>query len=563
MKFQDYEYKRPDLDEITGIFNRQLSDFNEVDPVEQIARIRELNKIRNTIDTASNLVYIRNSINTEDAFYEKEMQFIDENSPKFQELNFRFYKALLSSPHRKELEEVFGALFFRMMENQVKTFSPEIMDDMVTENKLVTQYNKLIASAKIEFDGKINNLSDMAIYLQNKDRAVRQAASEKYNAFFTENLDTLDDLYDQLVKIRDKMAKKLGFENYIPLGYMRLGRIDYGAEEVAAYRDQILRDVVPLAEELKARQKKRIGIEDFKYYDAPLKFLSGNANPHGDADFIVENARQMYKELGHKPHEFFEFMTGHDLFDLLSRPGKMSGGYCTYIADYKSPFIFANFNGTSHDVEVMTHEAGHAYQVYMSRDYELPEYIWPTYEACEIHSMSMEFLTWPWMDLFFKEDTEKFKFNHLASCVTFLPYGVTVDEFQHHVYAHPELTPEQRRRAYSEIERKYMPSTDYDGVPLLENGGYFFRQGHIFNTPFYYIDYTLAQVCAFQFFNKAVENREKAMEDYDRLCAQGGSQSFLSLLKTADLDNPFEDGTIKKTLVGIRHYLDGVDDTKL
>ncbi|MDO5755166.1 MAG: M3 family oligoendopeptidase [Tissierellia bacterium] len=560
MKFKEYEYKRPNLDEVEQKFHQALDHFSELSPKEQIKRIYDIVEIRKEVDSNITLVTIRHSINTKDEFYEKEVEFIDENSPRYHELVDRFYKTVMASPHLEELKEEFGDLFFDQIETQLKVFSPEIMEDLVEENKLSTKYDKLIASAEIEYDGKINNLSDMSPYLQSKDRNIRKEAYEKVNGFFTEHLEEIDQIYDELVHVRDRMAKKLGFKNFVEMGYLRMRRTDYGPEEVANYRKQVLESVVPVSNDLREHQKKRIGVDSLKAYDLPLAFTSGNAAPHGNDDWIMKNGQTMYSELGELPKEFFDFMTEHELFDVKARKGKQGGGYCTYIPKYRSPFIFANFNGTSGDVDVLTHEAGHAFQVYLSRDFTLPEYVWPTYEACEIHSMSMEFLTWPWMDLFFEEEADKYRYQHLSSAVNFIPYGVTIDEFQHFVYENPDITPEERRKEYSKIEKKYRPYLDYDGAELLENGGFWLRQSHVFSMPFYYIDYTLAQVCAFQFFGKSREDHDKAMEDYIRLCKEGGSQSFLNLVKVAGLENPFDDGTIKRSMVKVHEYLDSVDD---
>ena len=307
---------------------------------------------------------------------------------------------------------------------------------------------------------------------------------------------------------------------------------------------------------------KRLGIENPKSYDLALSFLSGNPTPKGDRAWQVERAKKMYDEMSPETSEFFNFMLDRELLELDSKPGKQGGGYCTYIPEYRSPFIFANFNGTSHDVDVLTHEAGHAFQVYQSRDL-VAEYRWPTMEAAEIHSMSMEFLAWPWIDQFFLEDTEKYKFNHLAGSVSFLPYGVLVDEFQHHIYEKPELTPDERKTLWRTLEKKYMPFKDYGDDAFLEKGTYWFRQGHIFGAPFYYIDYTLAQVCAFQYWIKHQENRKEALDSYLALCRLGGSKSFLGLLESAHLENPFKKGTVSKIVKPIKAYLDAVDDTKL
>ena len=379
---------------------------------------------------------------------------------------------------------------------------------------------------------------------------------------FSENEGEFDRIYDELVKTRDSMAKKLGFNNYIEMGYKRLSRTDYDAAMVKGYRDQVYKDLVPLTQELKDRQRSRLGLSKMYFYDEPLEFLTGNATPKGDSTWIMENGKKMYEQLSVETGEFINFMLDNELLDLEAKKGKRGGGYCTIIADYKAPFIFANFNGTSGDIDVLTHEAGHAFQTYMSMDLLLPEYKFPTLEACEIHSMSMEFLTWPWMETFFQDEVEKYKFSHLAGAISFIPYGVTVDEFQHEVFENPNMTPDERKETWRKIEKKYLPTKDYEDNDLLNRGGYWFRQGHIFSNPFYYIDYTLAQVCAFQFWVKNREDSTKAWESYLNLCKAGGSLPFTKLVQLAGLDNPFVDGTIKRVVEPIKAYLDKVDDSQ-
>lgn len=562
LKFKDYKYERPDISKIGEEFDTLLKKFEEAEDVEaQNEVIREINKLRNTMDTMGTLVHIRHSINTEDKFYANEQDFIDENEPIYQNLVFKYYKALVNSKFRKELEAKWGKQVFSLAELQLKSFSEEIINDLVQENKLTTEYNKLIASAKLEFEGEVRNLSQMLPFMESKDRETRKKAYEVYTNFFAEHESEFDRIYDDLVKLRDKMAKKLGYENYVQFGYDRMGRTDYDSKMVANYRKQVYESLVPVVVELKDRQRKRLGLEDFKYYDELLEYLTGNATPKGSPEWIIENGKKMYGELSKETDEFFTFMLERELLDLVSKKGKMSGGYCTIIPDYDSPFIFSNFNGTSGDIDVLTHEAGHAFQSYMSMDYELPEYGFPTYEACEIHSMSMEFITWPWMDLFFKDEVDKYKFSHLAGAISFIPYGVTVDEFQHYVYENPEVTPEMRKTKWREIEKKYLSFRDYEDNDFLNRGGFWFKQGHIFQTPFYYIDYTLAQVCAFQFWIKDREDHEKAWEDYIRLCKAGGSLPFLELVKLGNLENPFVDGTISKVVRPLKEYLDNVDDS--
>jgi len=564
MNFNDYKYEHLDLEKIKGQFSELIDNFERAENVErQIEAFDKIIKLRNHIETMQTLVSIRHSIDTNDEFYDKENEYMDEISPILFGFTNDFYKALVNSKFKNELIKKYGKLLFDLAENTLKVFSNEIIPDAQEENRLSSKYSKLIASAKIDFDGKELNLSQMVPYTQSKDRNVRIEAAKKVAQFFAENQEEFDNIYDSLVKVRTKMAQKMGYKNYVEFGYKQLSRLEYDAKMVEGYRNQVLENIVPLHTELRKRQEKRLGVEKLRFYDEAIKFNSGNADPHGSPEWILNHGKTMYKELSKETDEFFTFMTENNLLDLLSKKGKMSGGYCTYIPEYKAPFIFANFNGTAHDIDVLTHEAGHAFQVYQSRGFEVPEYLWPTYEACEIHSMSMEFLTWPWMKLFFENDTEKYKFIHLSEALLFIPYGVTVDEFQHWVYENPEVTPQQRREKWLEIEKKYLPTRDYGEVDELKNGIFWFRQGHIFSSPFYYIDYTLAQVCAFQFWIKSREDVEKAWQDYLNLCKLGGSKSFFELMKSANLKNPFEEGTLAAVIPKIKEYLDSVDDMNL
>ncbi len=564
MNFNDYKYERIDIDAVKKQFEELIGSFSKADSAEKQCEIMDkVINLRNHIDTMITLVSIRHSINTADDFYDKENDYCDEISPLLYGFTTDFYEALVTSKFRKELEDKYGKFLFDQAECSLKTFNEEVIPQLQEENKLSSKYDKLIASAKIPFDGEERTLSQMAPYTQSKDRNIRKDAAKKVAEFFSAHKNDFDEIYDKLVKVRTEIAHKLGFKNYVELAYARLRRLDYNAQNVAGYRKQVLENIVPLHSELRERQAKRLGIDKLKFYDEPIKFNSGNADPHGDPEWILNHGKTMYRELSKETDEFFTFMTENNLLDLLSKKGKNSGGYCTYIPDYKSPFIFANFNGTAHDVDVLTHEAGHAFQVYESRGYEVPEYLWPSYEACEIHSMSMEFLTWPWMGLYFENDEDKYKFIHLSEALLFSPYGVTVDEFQHWVYENPEATPEERRNKWLETEKKYLPTRDYGEIDELKEGIFWFRQGHIFGTPFYYIDYTLAQVCAFQFWIKSRENREKAWEEYLNLCRLGGSKPFFELMKAANLKNPFNEGTIASVIPKIREFLDSIDDMKM
>ncbi len=564
MVFNEFKYERPNYEATKERLAILINKITESDSISDIKNlINEINVIRSNIDTLGNIAYIRYSINTEDEFYTKEIEYWDEYEPLFNEINSEFYKSIVGNKFRNELEKEFSKQFFSIAEYNLRAFSKDVIEDLQLENKLSSEYSKLIASANILFEGEERNLSGLRPFILSKDRDMRKRASEAKYKFYTDNETEIDRIYDDMVKVRTKIAHKLGFENFVELGYIRMLRTDYNSDMVKNFREQVKELIVPVANKLYERQKNRLPLEELKYYDEDFEFLTGNAKPKGDAQWIVNNGIKMYSELSSETKEFFDFMIKNQLMDLVTKKGKESGGYCTYISDYKSPFIFSNFNGTSGDVDVLTHEAGHAFQCYRSKWINIPECNFPTNESAEIHSMSMEFFTWPWMKLFFKDEEQKYKYVHLGGAIKFIPYGVTVDEFQHFVYENPNATPEERKTAWRNIEKQYLPHKNYKECDFLERGGWWLQQGHIFNSPFYYIDYTLAQICALQFWKKNQEDHDESWGDYLKLCDVGGTMSFVNLVKHANLISPFEDGCVSSIIGDIDKYLESIEDIKL
>jgi M3 family oligoendopeptidase len=555
--FSTYPYQRPEFDPFSQAFGEALARFEAAgSPQEQGAALAGINALRTEFTSMYNICHIRHTMDTRDEFYEKENEFFDRQMPAYEGLVNEFYKKLIASPFRPALERQWGRQLFAVAELSLKTFDESIIGLLQEENRLSSQYTKLKATASIPFRGKELTLAEIQKHEISADRATRREAAAAKWAFFETHAPTIEGIFSDLVRLRHQMARQLGYENFIGLGYARMLRTDYNPEMVANFRRQVQEHIVPIASRLYERQRRRLGLEQLKYYDEDLRFPEGNPQPQGEPSWIEGQARQMYRELSPETAEFFDFMQSQGLMDLQARPGKATGGYCTFVAKYKAPFIFSNFNGTSGDIDVLTHEAGHAFQVYSSRDIGISEYHWPSYEACEIHSMSMEFFTWPWMALFFKEEAPKYKLGHLSAALYFLPYGVAVDEFQHYVYAHPEASAAARNQAWREIERKYLPHRDYEGNAYLESGGFWQKQSHIFSAPFYYIDYALAQICAFQFWKKSQEDHPQAWGDYLRLCQAGGSRSFLGLVELAHLRSPFEDGCLASVVDVIVEWIE-------
>ncbi|MCE5235362.1 MAG: M3 family oligoendopeptidase [Eubacteriales bacterium] len=564
-KFSSIPYRRPDkaktLRAVAAVAKKAKRAATAADAV---ASVREYNALMCAMMTQSSLASIRHSIDVNDKFYEAENKFFDDAQPLLMPSVARFSKALIKSPFRAQLEEAFGTHYLAILENTVKKMSFKLILPMQRESALGRAYQKLLASCKVEFQGGVRNLSGLSKFLQDPDREVRKSAFAAISGFLSEHQAELDELYDKLVKLRARMGKSMGYKTYTPLGYINMDRYSYTAEDVKRFREQVVRDLVPVCTMLREKQAKRIGVDTLKIYDESFQFTQGNAAPQGTPEELVKAAQKMYRELSPETGDFFDFMVEYELMDLVTRPSKRVGGYCAALPDYKAPFIFSNFNGTSGDVDVLTHEAGHAFEAVVAAQHiELLELAAPTLESCEIHSMSMEFFTHPWMELFFGENAGKYRYKHLVDSLLFVPYGVCVDEFQHVVYENPGMTPVQRRGAWRELEKKYLPHRDYEGDEFMENGGFWQKQHHIYTAPFYYIDYTLASMSAFEFFGRMREDREKAWADYMALCRAGGTLPYTELLKEAHLSNPFEEGGVKRAIAAAVKAIEETDDMAL
>jgi len=562
MKFSEIRYVRPDLTTLGKELLIHLEDFRTAKTAQKQNEIISLiNEMRKSYHTMESICYIRHSIDTLDSFYDTEKDFFNNANPQFFSVIKKFYETILDSKFIDELKILRPTQFFDLAKVGLKTFSDEIIEDLQNENKLVSQYDKLVASAKINFLDKELTLAEMGPYLTDNNRTTRKNAYEAYFGFFKTNEDEFDIIYDELVHLRHKIAKKLGYDNFIDLAYARMSRTDYTSKEVKIFREAVQKFVTPICNDLMKRQEKRIGIDHLMYFDNKYSFKTGNPKPNGTEKQILDSAKKMYLELSSETNEFFALLVENELMDLTAKKGKSAGGYCTYIFEENMPFIFSNFNGTFEDIRVLTHEFGHALQFYSGRHHNEPEFICPTSEAAEIFSMGMEFITWPWMNLFFGKDSEKFKFMHMQNQLTFIPYGVTVDEFQHKVYENPNLSPKERKLLWRETEKKYMPYLDYGDNEYLSQGGFWQKQGHIYESPFYYIDYTLAQIAAFEIYNKFKNDKDSAWKEYLNMCTAAGSEPFSKLLETGKLSNPFDINVIKDIISKVEKRIDSFDDS--
>ena len=562
MKFSQMPYERPDLEglktQLAGLTER-LKAAGGYDEARAVFLERE--QAGRHLSTLVNLASIRHSIDTRDEFYDGEMKFWNAALPELQAYEQAWTKAMLASPYREEFSREYGDLMFVNAEIELKTFSPEIIPQLQRENDLTQEYEKLLASAQIPFEGKVYTLSQLSPFKNDPDDARRLAAWKAEGQWYKDNQEKLDDLYDQLVHLRDEMGKALGYEGYTTLGYYRMGRNCYTKEDVEKFRAAVVKYLVPVADQVYREQAKRLGKDyPMSFADNQLEFRSGNPKPQGAPDEILAQGKKFYDELSPETSEFFNTMLEGELLDVLSTEGKQSGGYCTSIADYEVPFIFANFNGTQHDVEVVTHEAGHAFAAWTNRQRVPMEYVWPSMEGCEVHSMSMEFFAEPWADGFFGPDAKKFLYSHLSGALTFIPYGTMVDHFQHEVYARPDMTPAQRHAVWKELLGVYMPWMLLDGdIPFYSEGQGWQRQHHIYSSPFYYIDYCLAQTVSLQFWAMIQKDRKDAWDHYMAYTRQGGSRTFTELLANAGLRSPFDGDCLRDVCAAASAWLETHD----
>ncbi len=556
MKVCELPYERCTLEHVREVTDSVFADIRTAHCHNCVLKARKKYlEILEEFETAVSLAYCRYSLDTRDPFYSMEQDYYDEIMPEIENINVQYATLMLESPYRADLEEDLSPVLFRKFEVSAKAISPEIIEDMVEENKLVTEYSNFMSNLMFDFRGEKMTRTKLAGFFQDDDRETRREAMECLGNGLAAVSDTLDGIFDKLVKVRDRMAKKMGYKNFIELGYYRMGRMDYNEDMVAKFRANVLNDIVPVVARMKARVAERLGLDKIMMYDDSVIVPGGNPRPILDKEGIFAAAREMYHEMSDNTAKFIDMMLENDAFDVDAREGKWGGGYCTSFPKYKQPFILANFNGTSGDIDVITHEAGHAFADYMTADNELKELGVGGMETAETHSMSMEFFAWKYIGKFFGEKEQQYRYMHALDAFSFIPYGTIVDYFQHIVYEHPEMTPAERNAEWKKLEEQFKPYMITDGIPYIENGTRWQYQMHIYESPFYYIDYCLAQVVAFEFLMESQKDYSDAFARYNRYLCHGGELMFTDLVKEAGLASPFCDGALSELAKGVEQLI--------
>ncbi len=544
IKIKDLPYKRYTIEEMRAAFSEFEKAVAAAECADDVIAARnQFMKANVEYRTEAALANSRYTLNTRDEFYLGEMDYYDNNGPLFEEVGNKYAAIMLNNRFRKEVEAKMNPLIFKGLELAEKCYDSCIEEEKKQENALVTEYSQLMSQIVIWWRGEEKPLSYVRGFLESSDREVRKEACLALGTGLDKHKEELDDLFDKLVKNRDLQARKMGYKNFVELGYYRMARLDYDRKMVEKFRNNVAESLVPVVAEVKKSVAADMGIDKVTFYDDAV-YTADDPRPVLDKDGIFAAAQKMYDDMRPEIGDFMREMQSAEAFDVDARDGKCGGGYCTEFDKFKQIFIFANFNGSSGDVDVMTHEFGHAFAMNQQFYTGDPELGVGSMETAECHSMSMEFFSWKYMDLFFGENADKYRFKHLLSGLCFIPYGVAVDEFQHVVYENPNMTPTERCEAWKALEAKYRPYMDSEGLPFIGEGRRWQYQMHIYESPFYYIDYTLAQTVALGFLIEMRKDYSDALDRYVAFAKKGGTKPFSALVSEAGLANPFGDGTL-------------------
>lgn len=548
MHFNEMIYRRITYEEIESgyqaLFQELKTLSSEADCLALLKKHCQLLEQMTPID----LCYVRHDMNLNDSFYAQEQNYYDQIGPKISDLSNHFNRLLVQSPFHSTFESLMGSFAFSMIKTVLESYDSSIIPLEQEENALTSQYSQLAANGKVNYKGNLVSRTSLALEQQSSDREIRRTVSKAISDSWEAQQGQLEELYDKLVKNRDQQAKALGYPDYVQLSYLRMNRIGYTSEDVKLFREQVKKYLVPIAESLQQRRKKRLGLEHLYSFDSRIFFLEGNPVPLGDDRFCLEMTRTMFSRLSPETAEYIDFMLDNGLYDVEIRDGKRSGGYCNWFEAYRTPFIFANFDGTSENAYIMSHEGGHAFYFYLKRDEEIRERGWYSSEMAETHAMAMEFFLAPYMELIFGDRAEDYRRMHLEKAVSLIIYECQQDEFQQIIYEQPHLTIHQRNEVWMQLEQQYFPYREYTEEEKLRIGSRWQQIPHLYHWPFYAIDYALAQICALEYYQWMNENFDEAWTSYLTFCRVSGNKNFAETIQASGLNSPFERNSLKKLM---------------
>jgi oligoendopeptidase F len=432
------------------------------------------------------------------------------------------------------------------LKNHVELFRPENVPLETGEARLCQQYQKLSGALTVKFRGAEKTLVQMGRYLEEPDRATRQEAWELVARRRLQEADKFDDILDGQIKLRQQIAKNAGFGNYRDYAFRRLGRFDYTPDDCTQFHDATEKHVMPVVRALQAQRRGQLKLEKLRPWDLAVDPLNRPPlTPFAQVGEMVARTQKIFNRLDGGLAAGFRQMDDLKLLDLDNRKGKAPGGYQSTLSESRLPFIFMNAVGLQRDVETILHEAGHAFHALATRDEDLYAYRSAPIEFCEVASMSMELLGNEFIEEFYSAaDAQRARRVHLEGVVGVFPWIATVDAFQHWIYTHPDHTRDERRKAWLGLMDRFGGEVDWSGYEAAR-ANLWHRQLHIFLHPFYYIEYGIAQLGALQVWVNSKRDKAKALDDYKKSLALGGSRPLPELFQAAGCQFEFSERTIQ------------------
>jgi oligoendopeptidase F len=513
------------------------------------------------LDEAKELRQIAMTCHTENSDAEKAyLHFVEKIDPEIKPRHFKLAQLLMAHPLRNQLPKQRYEVYLRDTKVLVELFRPENIPLETEEAKLSQQYQKLSGSLTVVFRGEERTLIQMGRYLEETDRNTRREAWEVVANRRLQEADKFEELFDKLVRVRQQIAKNAGFDNYRDYIFRKLNRFDYTPADCVAFHDAVEREIMPAMRELQADRRRKLTLPSLSPWDLSVDPLSRPPlRPFGEVGEMIGRTQNIFNRLDRDLAGGFQQMQDLRLLDLANRKGKAPGGYQSTLAESRLPFIFMNAVGLQRDVETILHEAGHAFHALAARDEDLYAYRSAPIEFCEVASMSMELLGNEFIEEFYAPaESSRARRTHLERVVEIFPWIATVDAFQHWVYTHPGHTRAERSLAWLELMDRFGGDVDWKGYDK-SRAHLWHRQLHIFQYPFYYIEYAIAQLGALQVWANSKRDKQKALNDYKQALGLGGSRPLPELFQAAGCPFEFTATTIRPLVQLVRGELAKLD----
>ena len=526
-------------------------------PAELEKWLLDWSELSAALDEESSKRYIAMTSHTDNADAEKAyLHFVENIDPQTKPRQFKLAQTYVAHRLREELPKARYRVFDRDTKVQVELFRPENVPLETEEAKLSQQYQKLSGSLTVQFRGEEKTLVQMGRYLEEPDRALRQEAWELVAKRRLQEAEKFEDIFDELVKLRGKIATNAGFDNYRDYAFRRLGRFDYTPADCTAFHDAVEAEIVPVVKQLQAERRQRLGVETLRPWDLAVDPLGRPPlRPFEEVGQMVSHTQEIFDQIDSDLASGFRRMQDLHLLDLANRKGKAPGGYQSTLAEARLPFIFMNAVGLQRDVETILHEAGHAFHALATREEDLYAYRGAPIEFCEVASMSMELLGNEFIEKFYsRAHANRARRTHLEGIVNIFPWIATVDAFQHWIYTHPGHTRAERSAAWLELMHRFGGDVDWQGYEAAR-ANLWHRQLHIFIHAFYYIEYGIAQIGALEVWANSRRDSARALQAYKAALRLGGSRPLPELFAAAGCKFEFSRQAIAPLVELVRQEL--------